>query len=275
MADTYQVIPFPKLRRALAITYPSVQRVPKIHGLIEVDVTRARQFLREHKAHTGESLSFTAFIITCLARAIDENKSLHACQQGRKRLVLFDEVDVATPIERDMTGSKQPIISIIRAANKKSFRAIHEEIRAAQVEPAESAWKGLQDFGFMPLWVFRCCWPLFWWLRGRSPQVQKRYGGTVGLSAVGMFGKGSGWAIPLSYHTLDITLGGIGEKPGVIDGQIAIREYLSITLSLNHAMIDGAPAARFGARFKELIESGYGLCESEAAYPTPALQLSI
>ena len=121
-ANTYHVIPFPKLRRALAITYPSVQRVPKIHGLIEVDVTRARQFLREHKAHTGESLSFTGFIITCLARAIDENKSLHACQQGAKRLVLFDEVDVATPIERDVTGSKQPIISIIRAANKKSFR---------------------------------------------------------------------------------------------------------------------------------------------------------
>lgn len=71
-----QVVPYPKLRRVLAVMYRSVQRKPMTHGLIEVDVTKARQYLREHKAKTGEALSFTAFIITCLAQAIDENKSL-------------------------------------------------------------------------------------------------------------------------------------------------------------------------------------------------------
>jgi pyruvate/2-oxoglutarate dehydrogenase complex dihydrolipoamide acyltransferase (E2) component len=260
----YQIVPLPKMRRALAITYPAVLRQPMIHGLVEVDVTRARAFLRDHKARTGESLSFTAFIITCLAHAIDENKAMHACRQGSRKLVLFDEVDVATAIERTVAGVKQPTISIIRASNKKSFRAIHQEIRAAQVEAVDQTWQGLKDFGFLPLAAFRLLWPLFWWLRGRSPQVQKRYGGTVGVSAVGMFGKGAGWAIPLAYHTLDLTLGGIVEKPAVIDGQIAIREYLCVTLSLNHALIDGAPAARFSARLKELIESGYGLCDHEA-----------
>ncbi len=74
--DDYQVVPYPKLRRGLAVMYRSVRCKPMTHGLIEVDVTRAREFLREHKAKTGESLSFTAFIITCLAHAIDENKSL-------------------------------------------------------------------------------------------------------------------------------------------------------------------------------------------------------
>ena len=59
-----------------------------------------------------------------------------------------------------------------------------------------------------------------------------------------------------------ITVGGIGEKPGVLDGQIAIREYLSLTLSFDHDLIDGAPAARFTGRLKELIESGYGLDDS-------------
>ncbi len=85
----------------------------------------------------------------------------------------------------------------------------------------------------------------------------------MGLSAVGMFGKGAGWGIPITEHTLDLTLGGIAEKPGVVDRQIAIREYLSITLSFDHDLIDGAPAARFTQRLKELIESGYGLAESE------------
>jgi pyruvate/2-oxoglutarate dehydrogenase complex dihydrolipoamide acyltransferase (E2) component len=63
---------------------------------------------------------------------------------------------------------------------------------------------------------------------------------------------------------VDVTLGGIAEKPGEVDGQIAIREYLCLTLSFSHALIDGAPAARFAQRLKDLIESGYGLCEGEA-----------
>ncbi len=256
----YQVVPYPKLRRAQAITLHSARRKPMIHGLIEVDVTGADEFLQEHKARTGESLSFTAFIISCMAKAVDENKSVQACRKGSKRLAVFDDVDVATAIEREMGGQKQPIIYIIRAANRKTFHEIHHEIRAAQVNAVEQSWRGLKDFGWLPLVAFRAFWPLFWWIKGRSPSVQKRYGGTVGVTAVGMFGKGAGWGIPINDHTLDLTLGGIAKKPGVIDGHIAIREYLSITLSFNHDLIDGAPAARFTQRLKELIESGYGLC---------------
>ena len=266
--DTFKMIPYTKLRRALAITLHSAQRKSMIRGLIEVDVTRAREFLREHKANTGESLSFTAFIITCLAQAVDENKSLHAYRKGRKHLVLFDDVDVSTLIERDMAGQKQPIIYIIRAANQKTFQEIHHEIRAAQVEAVEQAWEGFRDFRFIPLAVFRFIWPILWWMLGRYPQVQKKYGGTVCLSSVGMFGKGAGWGIPITEHTLDLTLGGIAEKPGIVDGQITIREYLCITLSFDHDLIDGAPAARFTTRLKELIESGYGLCENEGMYET-------
>jgi pyruvate/2-oxoglutarate dehydrogenase complex dihydrolipoamide acyltransferase (E2) component len=118
-----------------------------IHGLIDVDVTKAHKFLQDHQANTGESLSFTAFIITCLAQAVDENKSLQACRKGSKHLVLFDDVDVATPIERQMAGQKQPIVYIIRAANKKTFREIHQEIRAAQVNAVKQAWEGLKDIG--------------------------------------------------------------------------------------------------------------------------------
>src|SRR6266480_1582662 len=147
--NDYKVVPYSKLRRVLAVTLHSAQRKSMIRGLIEVDVTRAREFLREHKANTGESLSFTAFIITCLAQAVDENKSLHACHKGRKHLVIFEEVDVSTMIEREMAGQKQPIVYIIRAANKKPFREIHHEIRVAQVEVVDKAWEGFstQDFG--------------------------------------------------------------------------------------------------------------------------------
>ncbi len=257
--NDYELVPYSKVRRVMAVTLRSAQRTPMIHGLIEVDVTRAREFLRDHKAKTGESLSFTAFIITCLARAVDENKAVQACRKGSKHLVQFDDVDVSTYIERGAA----PMPYIIRAANRKTFREIHQEIRAAQVKAVEQAWEGFRDFRFLPLVVIRFIWPIFWWMLGRYPRVQKRYGGTVGLTAVGMFAKGSGWGIPI-VNFPQITLGGIAEKPGIVDGQIAIREYLSMTLSFNHDLIDGAPAARFTERLKELIESGYGLAESDA-----------
>ena len=96
----YQVVPYPKMRRLEAIAYRSVQHKPMIHGLLEVDVTRARTHLREHKAATGESLSFTAFLIACLAKAVDEHKAVQAFRKGSKHLILFADVDVLTYIER-------------------------------------------------------------------------------------------------------------------------------------------------------------------------------
>ena len=59
-----------------------------------------------------------------------------------------------------------------------------------------------------------------------------------------------------------MTVGGIGEKPVIIDGQIVPRDFLSLTISFDHDIIDGAPATRFTVRLKELIESGYVLDDS-------------
>jgi pyruvate/2-oxoglutarate dehydrogenase complex dihydrolipoamide acyltransferase (E2) component len=261
----YKVVPYPKMRRLMAVAYRSAQRKPMIYGLLEVDVTKARAFLKEHKAQTGESLSFTAFIIACLAQAVDEHKAVQALRKGRNHLIVFEDVDVATPIERDVSGHSPSIQYTIRAANRKTFREIHDEIRAAQVEDAETVLKGFKAIHallFLPAFLFR---PFFWvgsWIARAYPQMQKKAWGTVGITAVGMFGKGAGWGIPTATPTLMITLGGIGEKPGVVDGQIAMRDYLSLTISFDHDIIDGAPAARFTERLKELIESGYGLPDS-------------
>jgi hypothetical protein len=60
-------------------------------------------------------------------------------------------------------------------------------------------------------------------------------------------------------------VGGIGEKQVVVDGHAVVREYLSLTISVDHDIVDGAPAARFTRRLKELIESGYGLCDITVA----------
>ncbi len=121
----YKVAPYPKFRRFEAVMLRSIQRMPMIHGLLEVDVTKVRMFLREHKAKTGETLSFTAFIITCLAKAVDENKSVQAYRKGRNQLILFEDVDVNIQIEHEINGQKQAMVYILRAANRKTFREIH------------------------------------------------------------------------------------------------------------------------------------------------------
>lgn len=56
-----------------------------------------------------------------------------------------------------------------------------------------------------------------------------------------------------------MTVGGISEQPRLVDGEVRNREFLSLTVSFDHDVVDGAPAARFVDRLRELIEGGHGL----------------
>ncbi len=83
-----QVLPYPKIRRFMEAAFRSTHHKPMIHGLLEVEVSRARAHLRDYKANTGEALSFTAFLIGCLAKAIDENKAVQAYRKGGNQLIV-------------------------------------------------------------------------------------------------------------------------------------------------------------------------------------------
>jgi hypothetical protein len=48
--------------------------------------------------------------------------------------VIFDDVDVSVVVEREVGGQKLPVPYIVRKASEKSFREIHDEIRAAQAQ---------------------------------------------------------------------------------------------------------------------------------------------
>ncbi len=259
----YQLVPFPKAQQILAAAMRSTAHKHMIHVLTDVDVTAPRQVIQEQKARGAEPLSFTAFIAACLGKAIDENKSVQAYRKGKNQLILFEDVDIYIMVEREVEGQKFPLPYVVRAANHKTSREIHQEIRAFQrLHSTETP--------SMPHWLERAFarWPsvlmpLFGWMAGRSPLLWKSSVGTCGITAVGMFGKRLGWGIPSpTPHNLFLTLGGISEKSGVVKEQMAIREYLSLTISFDHDIIDGAPAARFTQRLKELIESGYGLLDS-------------
>ena len=254
----YTVTPFPRARRFALDAGRLGHGKHIVHGLLEMDVTDSRRHIRDHKARTGETLSFTAYVITCLGKAVAAHREVQAQRNWRNQIIVFDDVDVSTMIEVETDGRRVPMPHIIRAADKRSHREIHTEIRAAQSAPtkAEGA-TFMRCFLLLPWFIRRVCY----WVVMRAPLLFPSYSFSVLVTAVGMFGKGGGWGIPTPSFSLTVTLGGIVEKPGVIDGRIEIREYLCVTLSFDHNIIDGAPAARFTQRFRELVEMGYGLVE--------------
>lgn len=233
-----------------------------IHSLSEVDITEPRRLIREHRERTGETLSLTAYVVRCLARAVAEHPELNCHRKGR-RLYILDDVTVNTVMEREIGGERVPEPFPVRAAQRKSYRQIHDEIRAAQQRESTSL-GSLSGTGWvvrlLPSVLFR------WFVRfaGRSVKMAMRYG-VVGVTAVGMFGAAASWAVPLSGATLLVTVGSIVRRPVLLDGQLQEREHLCITVSVNHDLVDGAPAARFLKRFAEILGSGEDVRETTSA----------
>jgi pyruvate/2-oxoglutarate dehydrogenase complex dihydrolipoamide acyltransferase (E2) component len=96
---------------------------------------------------------------------------------------------------------------------------------------------------------------LFYGLAARSVRL-RRMTGTVSVTSVGMFGGGGGFGIGLpTIQTLTVLVGGISRRPWVIDGEIVPRDILDLTVTVDHNVVDGAPAARFVADLRRMIES--------------------
>jgi pyruvate/2-oxoglutarate dehydrogenase complex dihydrolipoamide acyltransferase (E2) component len=215
--------------------------------------------LAQHKEEKGHSLSLTAYIVKAIAQAVDEHKIMHAVRKGNK-LILFDDVDISTIVERDMEdGHKMPLTYIVRAANKKSFLEISDEIQQAKTAPLGDNLLQSRTKIFAKLPHFMR--DIVWWAVRKYPNLRKEIAGTVGVTAVGMFGSGAGWATPITPMTLTLTLGGIVERLQLVEGQVASREFMCITISIDHDIIDGGPAARFVTRFGELVQEGLCLPE--------------
>jgi pyruvate/2-oxoglutarate dehydrogenase complex dihydrolipoamide acyltransferase (E2) component len=257
--ESFRTIPFPRSRQFALDAGRLGRNKHVVHGLIEVDVTEPRRLIQEHAGQTGEKLSFTAFIVHCVGEAVHRHDVVHAYMNWRRQLVIFEDVNVNVMIEVEMDGKKVPMPHILKAVNKRTVRDLHSEIRSVQFDSGEAVEaRFMRWFLFLPWFIRR----LFYWFVMRTPQWIRKYSSTVLVSAIGMFTSGAGWGILMPNFSLNILLGGITEKPSVIEDRIEIREILHMTLSFDHDIIDGAPAARFTNELKELIESSYGLIEA-------------
>lgn len=252
--DKYSAQPYPRTRLLMVDGGRLGLKKHTIHGLVEFDISKARESILQHRKNTGETLSFSAFFLSCLGKAIDSDKQVHAYRSWRNQLITFDEVDVNMLFEVEVDGEKTIRPHILRGVNKKTAVGIQQEIDTFQNQHQTSREsKFIDRFVLLPGFIRRS----FLRLLFMNPNLIKEYYGTVLVSSVGMFGSGSGWGIPVPNHTLQLTLGGVGNKPVTAAGGIEVHKFMSVTISVDHDVVDGAPIARFTQRLKKLVEAGY------------------
>jgi pyruvate/2-oxoglutarate dehydrogenase complex dihydrolipoamide acyltransferase (E2) component len=263
----YELREFSIVRRILSELYDVSTHHSNMIGLIELDVNKARKRIKQYEKKTGIKISFTGWIIKCVAHAVSENKKVHSYRWGRKKLITLENVHISTMIERtSKEGKKVPITYVIREAQNKSVFDITTEIRKVQEREiiekdqfVEGTPKPMVKlYPFVPKFVRKMIMRLLL----RNPKFFINNAGTVSVTALGMFSQNlSGWAIPFGSNTLNLAIGGIKEKPVLEKEKVVNHEFLNVTVMINHKIVDGAPATRFVSRFAELVENASELDE--------------
>jgi 2-oxoisovalerate dehydrogenase E2 component (dihydrolipoyl transacylase) len=79
-------------------------------------------------------------------------------------------------------------------------------------------------------------------------------GGTITITNVGGFGVETGTPIINRPECAILATGLIAPRPWVVDGQLAVRQLMTASVSFDHRIVDGAYAARFLAHLRDLLE---------------------
>lgn len=235
-----------------------------VKALIELDVTKARKKIADLKKQKVQ-VSFTAWLIKTISEAIAHFNQIHGVKKGKRKVIIFKDIDISILIEREIQGQKVPLPYVIRKTNEKSIEQIHEEIETGKSSPINDLGDNvlgerkntslMKLFYMMPGFIRRMSLKYI----VNNPFLTKNLMGTVVVTAIGMAGKINGWVIPVGIHPLCFGIGSIVKKPGVIENRIEIRDYLYMTVLVDHDIIDGAPAVRALSKLTQMIEDGFGL----------------
>jgi 2-oxoisovalerate dehydrogenase E2 component (dihydrolipoyl transacylase) len=90
--------------------------------------------------------------------------------------------------------------------------------------------------------------------RERRATVDDLTGGTITITNVGGFGVETGTPVINKPECAIIATGLIAPRPWVVDGQLAVRQIMTVSVSFDHRIVDGAYAARFLAHLRDLLE---------------------
>ena len=248
----YKSLPLSFNRRAVIASATVTKGKNAIHCFTEVDITKPRDLIKKHFDKTGEKLSLTAYIVTCLSNVIKDYPQFNSFTKGRK-LILLDDITISVLIEREIAGENVPEPIAIRQAQDKTYLQINREIREAKNQQTDKlgSLSGQTWIRLIPGFLLR----LFIRIADKNIHMGKKYG-KIAVTAVGMFSKEPVWFIPHGTATILITVGSIDKKVVESDNQFVSREHLCLTISFDHDIVDGAPASRFVNQLLETIKSG-------------------
>lgn len=193
---------------------------------MEVDMTELkalREKLNKHYAAKDIKFSYNHLLIKALVKALIENPELNAYFDG-ENIMYHDYVNMGIAI----AIGKELIVPNLKDADKKTL----EEIAIETEDLIKAAREGGLD-------------------------TDDLTGGTFTITNLGSFGMDSFSPIVNKPESAILGINTIKDKPVVVEGQIAIRTMTNINLTADHRLIDGAAAAVFLSRVKELIENPY------------------
>lgn len=184
----------------------------------------ASELLRIHARgkEAGTPASVTVLLAGLLARALRDFPRLNASWEGNGTVRTYGAVNVGVAVD----GPEGLVVPVLRDCGTKGFAELARDL-AALAEKAKARTLSSEDLA----------------------------GGTVTLSNLGMFGIKRFRAIVNPPQTAILAAGAVERRPVETgEGEIAFLPYLEISITADHRAVDGAYAARFLARYKELIE---------------------
>jgi len=221
---TLEVIPYEGIRKAIGDhMVHSWGIAPKVTHHVAVDLYELLA-LRESvnsDLKDKDKVSITDFLVKAVAKSLEMKPHMNVTLDGEEIKVLKDiHVGVAIALQSGL------IVPVLRNPNQKSLSTVSKE---------------LKDF------VKRA--------KRNKLNPDETSGGTFTITNVGGYNSVD-WFTPIinQPESAILGVGRIVEKPAVVKGQIAIRPLMGLSLSFDHRVIDGAPAADFLATLIALIE---------------------
>lgn len=209
----------------------SKQAAPHAVTIVEVDyegVEKVRRAVRESfRNEEGFSLTYLPFISRAVVDALHEFPHMNA-SMGEGAVVLHDEVNLSIAVDLDYEGLLAPVV---QAAHDKRLRAIARDIR----DLADRA-------------------------RSKSLAPDELAGGTFTLTNSGSYGTSIVIPIINQPQVAIMSTDGISRRPVVVTDEfgaetLGIHSMGNLTLSWDHRAFDGAYAAAFMSRVKQIIET--------------------
>lgn len=222
-------VPLSPMRKIIAerMTH-SASTIPSVVFNIEVDFSEFISFrskIKKEVSDRGAKVSFNDMLMKVCAKALMENPMANASyDQGTQEYILHDEVNIGLAVA--VPGGL--LVPNVKSVQSKSIYEI-ASVTDALVDKARNNKLGMDDM----------------------------QGGTFTISNLGMFGMHDFTPIINPPEACILAVNAIVEKPVAVNGAVEIRPISMIGLTADHRILDGADAAKFLARIKELIENPY------------------